>query len=153
MTRFDLPANGVIAFDAPKRGFYSIRVELGNATMPLFASNCPVARDLAASEQPLICTSGVFRFFVPEGTSRFEVMVGGSGRECVGASVADPDGTQVWSDKCLSAWCGHIQRGKAKSGMWTLAVGLAARGAFGDLGVSLSGVPPFMFVDPERCWK
>ena len=153
VAQFDLPANGVIAFDALKRGFYSVRVNLGRATMPLFASNCPVAIDLAQAEQPLIQTTGDFRFFVPEGTDRFEVMVGGSGRECVGASVTGPDGTQAWSNECISAWCGHIQRGRAKCGMWKLSVGRAARGAFADLGVSLSGVPPFMFVDSERYWK
>ena len=153
VAQFDLPANGLIEFDAPKRGFYSIRADLRKATMPLFASNCPIAIDLIRSEQPLIQTSGDFLFFVPEGTDRFEVMVGGAGRECCGASVLDPDGDAAWSSSCISAWCGHLQRGPAKPGMWKLSVGRADRGRFEDMGISLTGIPALLFPDTERHWK
>ena len=153
VAEFELPANGVIAFDAPRRGFYTISAELGKGTMPVHASNCPMAIDLSQCEQPLICTAGDFLFFVPDGIDRFEALVGGSGGECVGASLVDPDGAEAWSDGCISAWCGHLQRGKAKSGLWRLSIRRADRGRFEDLGVWLSGVPPFLFVDPERHWR
>ena len=153
VAEFELPVNGVIAFDAPRGGFYSISVELGMGTMPVHASNCPMAIDLSPCEQPLIQTTGNFSFYVPDGLDRFEALVGGSGRECVGAYLVDPDGTEVWSDGCISAWCGHLQRGKAKSGLWRLSLKRADRGAFEDMGVWLSGVPPFLFVDSERYWK
>lgn len=148
-----LPEDGIIAFDAPERGLYSIAVDLARATLPIHAANCPIALDLTQREHPLVQTSGTFAFYVPDGTKRFEVLVGGEGRECVGALLVDPDGAAVWSDGCISAWCGHLQRGKAKPGLWRLSFARPERGPFEDHGVSLSGVPAFLFPDSERYWK
>ena len=149
----DLPEDGIIAFDAPERGLYQIAFDLVRATLPIHAANCPVALDLTQCEHPLVQTSGTFAFWVPDGTERFEMFVGGSGRECVKATLTDPDGKAVWSEGCISAWCGHLQRGKAKPGLWRISLGRPERGPFEDYGVSLSGVPAFLFPDAERWWR
>lgn len=148
-----LPENGMIAFDAPSRGFYSLAVDVGRGTLPIHAANCPIALDLSQGAAALVQTAGEFSFFVPEGTARFEVFVYGAGRECLGASVTDPKGRVVWSSDMVSACCGHIQRNGAQAGLWRLKTGHAARGRFEDFGVALTGVPAFLFPDNERYWK
>ena len=148
------PSDGTIAFDAPAKGFYSVKVELvKDATLPVLSANCPLAFDMSEGALSLMCASGTFLFHVPHGAQRFEVLVSGSGQEVCRAAVYRPDGSVAWSNECIAAWCGHLQRGAAPEGMWRLSIGKSKRGRFEDMGVSLTGVPGLLFADQERYWK
>lgn len=154
LAKGEFPDDGVISINAPAKGFYTIVVRTRKGvTLPFHAANCPIAFDISGREFPVVQTNGDFAFFVPPGTMRFEAMVGGAGRECCGASVLDPGGNVAWSNSCISAWCGHLQRGPAKPGMWKLSVGRADRGRFEDMGISLTGIPALLFPNTERHWK
>ena len=149
-----LPTDGIISFDAPAKGFYVVDVALGKgSTLSFRAADCPVAFDISGKEFSIRGTSGAFAFHVPPGTERFEALVAGAGGECCGAALYRPDGSVAWSNGCISAWCGHLQRGTAQPGLWRLSVGRPSRGVFEDMKISLTGVPGLLFADPERHWK
>ena len=149
-----LSTDGIVSFNAPAKGFYVISFSLGKgATLSFHSADCPVAFDISGKELALMDTSGTFAFHVPPETKRFEALVSGDGGECCGAAIYRPDGSVAWSNSCISAWCGHLQRGAAQPGLWRLSVGKPSRGKFEDMRISLTGVPGLLFADPERYWK
>ena len=153
MPIFDKKNPPAFSFEAPARGFYFLKVDMGRKGFVLAEADAPVAVDLSFDWQDVIGSTGTFTFYVPPKAPKFGVFVSGDGGECVAASAKDASGTTVWSNDCISAWAGYVSGGEVTSGLWTLTLARPAKGSFEDERIDLVGVPGFFFLDPTRYWK
>jgi hypothetical protein len=136
-------------------GFYTLEVNVGANAFSLLEATVPVAFDTSKTSISLIASTGSLYAVVPKGTALFAFGVsGGGGSEGVKSTVYDPTGRTVWSHDVITQPERYTATGGegAVGGLWRITFARPARGVFEDFHVDVLGIPPYLFLHPDRYW-
>ena len=146
------PVKGELALDVdvPSPGFYRLEVKVKQRQyFCLTAADVPVAFD-ASSPIPFVWPSGSLYLAVPPGC-RFELCGWGEGVQRTAMRIDDPSGNKVWNDD--SVLFDRFQSAPdSPGGLWRVTFGKPASGVNGTFEVWVRGIPPFLFLTPEKTW-
>ena len=144
-----------LRFTPPTTGFYTLEVSVGANAFVLLEANVPVAFETAKKAVGLIGSTGSLYAAVPKGTGLFAFGVSGEGdSECVKATVYDPSGRAVWSRDAIAQperYTATDGEGAA-GGLWRITFERPTRGVLEDFHVDALGIPPYLFLHPDRYW-
>ncbi len=153
LKQFPMPGKETVdfAFEAPEKGFYSLKVDPGQGAFLLMAADCPVAVDATAQAVGFIASEGDFWVTVPKGTPRFFFEPEGEGAERVTVSLVDPSGAVAWSQQDLARRVRAKIKGPA-SGLWRVKIARPSAGCFEDSQYDFVGIPGHFFLTADRTW-
>jgi len=144
-----------LRFTPPATGFYTLEVNVGANAFTLLDATVPVAFDTSKKAAGLIASTGSLYAAVPKGTGVFAFGVSGEGDgEGVKATVRDPAGLARWSRDVITLPERYTATGGegAAGGLWQITLERPARGGFEDFRVEALGIPPYLFLHPDRYW-
>ena len=139
----------------PATGFYTLAVNVGANAFTLLEASVPVAFETSKKAAGLIASTGSLYAAVPKGTGLFAFGVRGEGEgEGVKATVRDPSGRTLWSRDVITLPERYTATGGegAAGGLWQITLERPARGGFEDFRVEALGIPPYLFLHPDRYW-
>ncbi len=144
-----------LRFTPPATGFYTLEVNVGANAFTLLEASVPVAFETSKKAAGLIASTGSLYAAVPQGTGVFAFGVSGEGEgEGVKATVRDPSGRALWSRDVITQPERFTAAGGegAAGGLWQITLERPARGGFEDFRVEALGIPPYLFLHPDRYW-
>ena len=75
------------------------------------------------------------------------------GRQCASRPVYDPSGLTVWSRDAIAQPERPATDGEgATGGLWRITFERPTRGVLEDFYVDALGIPPYLFLHPDRYW-
>ena len=155
------PNGGEVEFDAPKAGFYALAVSTGGNGMALVGSTVPVALDSTDDPIPLVGPGKMPErrkyqnaknrvwICVKDG-ERLECDATSDGRETLCLEVFDPDGKSV--ARIPSVDGSERVQPEPRAGVWAMETSKPEDGVYEDHGITVRGVPGWLFVCEGRYW-
>ena len=156
------PEGADVSFKVPAKGFYRLSLAPGGNGVAVLATDVPLAFDVTTSFVNFVGPSRKAAGRLRDRTGELFVDVPpgadvsfrhyGEPRETIGLEVVDPSGQTVRREETLGDMNDLTFR-KAAGGVWTLRVFPPGEGVFEDYDLSVSGVPGWLFLTPEKMWK
>ena len=152
------PGEGPMVWEinAPRPGFYSLFVDVGQQMIGLLASDVPIAMTGGGhtydADPALIAPGGTYYLLVSSGAPRFAVMAEGREKEFVTVKLFDPTGRIVESVESLNGRKSLFSSKNPTPGLWRIEIAKPAKGYFEDHSVDVIGIPPVLFLSSEKTW-
>ena len=157
--KWSLPAPGLqaetIVFDAPRRGFYTLRASRGRTRFRLESSDVPVAANVTDGQCGIaaIDHSSYSLWFTVQGGRPFSVLAAPGSASALQLAVSDPSGdvrakAQVANDLHFANF-----EADAPAGLWRADIAPAAGRNLEFATVDIYGAPGFLFLSPEKTWR
>ena len=143
--------------DAPRPGFYSLLVDVGQQMIGLLAADVPIAMTGGGhtyeADPALIAPGGAYYLPVSSGAPRFAVMAEGREKEVVAVKLFDPTGRIVESVESLNGRKFLFSPKNPVPGLWCIEIAKPAKGYFEDHSIDVIGIPPVLFLSQEKTWQ
>lgn len=156
----ELPPPGedpvVWEIEAPRPGFYDLRVDVGQQMIGILAADVPIAMTGGGHtydvSPALIAPGGSYFLLVPKTAPQFAVMAEGRDAERVTVRLSDPSGRQVDEAKDQNGWKMLFSAKRPVAGLWRVDLLKPSAGCFEDYSVDVFGIPPVSFLNAEKTW-
>ena len=136
----------------PAAGFYLL--DFNVPSLYPVASDVPVAIDVSRRQANMNGLPGALWCFVPDGTDSFAFFVAGDrGEERVKPTITDAAGNVVWMRDDVNSYVSYLSDRPANPGLWKIDFARPTRGGLDDYKCEMHGLPPFLFLSPEKYWE
>lgn len=147
----------VWTFNAPKAGFYVLKVDYRPHAIGILETDVPIAvvngGPRGHYNPSLVAVGGDLSFEVKEGTDRFVfVVAGGGGTERVNVTLSDPAGREAFASGDVGDFKAWTSPRKPTPGFWKVTCRRPTEGCFEDYSLDLAGIPVRFFLTPEKRW-
>lgn len=145
---------GEIAFEAPVRGFYSLRADSVGVRFRLEAANVPVAIDTMKESRRLVGRDGQpFSLFVSHaGPGAAFLGFSGDWYYKFHAAAFDPSGREIWRRALVDSPVALSIPG-GKEGLWRIEFSKAEKPTYDWIWIDAFDAPVFYFLSSEKTWR
>lgn len=157
--KWSLPAPGLqaetVVFDAPRRGFYTLRASRGRTRFRLESSDVPVAANVTERQCGIaaIDHAAYSLWFSAPGGRPFSVLADPGSASALKLAVRDPSGEVRLEVKETDSLHFANFEADAPAGLWRADIAPADGRNFEFVTVDIYGAPGFFFLSPEKTWR
>ena len=142
---------GRFVFEAPAKGFYLLKVVVGENAFVLESATVPIAAEASDRMLSVLAFEGE-AWFRTKPSDAWAFTVAGEGSERVGVRLFNPNEGKAWERPSVGGWELFKADKDAPDGVWRVEFGCPQEGAFEDYGFALLGIQPELFLSEGRYW-